>query len=211
MCLYNTSRKYHITRHLQSHPETAAAPTTASVEATEDHSSASDVDFGSNNDVDMDTMSDDGSIIIDDDAMEIDEDELEDLPPYEPAVMPPSDQADVDQDEFLRSLVAEEVGDANVDVSPSLLFDYVLLNPQGLLPVESFGMFGDNMKSKLYYWQNDIHRKLSNGKNLLGGIMSITWCAINQIFSYGIDDVIPLPDCRGQERNLHYETVGEEE
>lgn len=194
MCLYNTSRKNHITRHLQSHHETAAAPTTASVEATEDHSSASDVDFGSNNDVDMDTMSDDGSIIIDDDAMEIDEDELEDLPPYEPAVMPPSDQADVDQDEFLRSLVAEEVGDANVDVSPSLLFDYVLLNPHGLLPVESFGMFGDNMKSKLYYWQNDIHRKLSNGKNLLGGIMSITWCAINQIFSYGIDDVIPLPD-----------------
>ena len=51
-----------------------------------------------------------------------------------------------------------------------------------------------NTKSKIYYWQNDVHRRLSEGKILLGGIMSITWCAIRGLFCFGIEDVMPLED-----------------
>jgi hypothetical protein len=202
---YNSPRKNHITTHIR-HSHTEAR--TAAVNFAEDYSAPNvaaeddgapddvnigDVDFGDDDDISMDVFDDGGSVDHDDnDVMEIDDDELDELSPYEPEIIACPDQADVDQDEFLRNLVAEELAEADVD-SP-LSFDYVQLNPHGLLPLESFGLFGDNIKSKLYYWQNDIHRKLTNGKNLLGGIMSITWCAIHQAFSYGIEDVVTLPD-----------------
>ncbi len=192
LCMYCTSRKTDVRRHNQTrHPFVV---TTASVEVTGNNSD--------NDDVLMDFMpaADSGSFGDDDydgDDMDIsDDDELEELPPYDPEdYTPPPNQANVDQDELLCNLVAEELDDANVD-SHLPLFNYDLLNPHGLRSVDSFGMFGDNIKSRLYYWQNDVQRKLTNGKNLLGGIMGITWRAIHQVCSYGLDDFIPLPDTK---------------
>ena len=199
LCMYNTPIKCNIKRHSHVKPVFTSA-----VEAS---SNNSDDDV-----VDMD-VSDDGSFGVainddasdgggsccsddDDDIMEISDDELEDLPPDDTVIIPPPDQDNVDQDGLLCSLVAEELDDANINDSSMLLFDYDRLNPFGLRPIDSFRMFGDNLKSKLFYWQNDVHRKLTNGKNRLGGLMGITWRAINQICSFGSNDIASLPDTK---------------
>lgn len=181
-------------RHIQN--KHIGTNDTNTIASSEDN----DIDFGNNNndnDIGMDMLDmDEGG-----DDMDIDnnnDDVLDDLPPFEhedeSSNTIPVDQAEVDQDEFLRNLVATQ-DDNDVDNNTSTpTFDYRQFNPHGLLPLESFNLFGDNAKSKLYYWQNDVHRRLSKGKILLGGIMSITWCSINRLFCYGIEDVIPLED-----------------
>ena len=192
-CMYNSLRKDTMNRHIRSkHINTNDTNTTAS---SEDN----DIDFGNNNnnDIDMDTSDmDEGG-----EDMDIDnnnDDVLDDLPPFEhedeSSDTIPVDQVEVDQDEFLRNLVATQDEDDDDNDTSTPTFDYRQFSPHGLLPLESFELFGDNIKSKIYYWQNDVHRRLSKGKILLGGIMSIAWSSVNRLFCYSIEDVIPLED-----------------
>ena len=184
-CSYNTPRKNHINRHVVSH--LGSATTNSDNDDTLDsgsfgHANNDAMDINYNND-----DADDDNDTDDDDDNEDNDELLDELSTHEIVIVPPVDQVDVDQDEFLRNLVAAGYDD-------ELLFDYDQLNPHGLLSIESFGLFGDNRKSKLYYWQNDVHRKLTNNENLLGGIMGITWRAIHQVCSCGTDDIANLQD-----------------
>ena len=117
-------------------------------------------DYGSNN-MDIDNNEDDG---------------LEDLPPFEEESGAPELLAnldEVDQDEFLRDLVTLQIDEVEETTLPTSHIDYRQFNPHNLLSLDAFGLFGDNIKSKIYYWQNNVHHRLSKGKVLLGGIMSI--------------------------------------
>ena len=199
-CMYNNSRKDVIKRHIESKHISTNDTNNNTTASSEDN----DIDFGNNNDndidVDMDIMDEGGDDHMNMDIDNNDDNVLDVLPPFEleneSSDTIPVDQAEVEQDEFLRNLVATQDDDDDNDTSTSTpTFDYSRqFNPHGLLPIESFDLFGDNVKSKIYYWQNDVHRRLSKGKILLGGIMSIAWSSINRLFCYSIEDVIPLED-----------------
>lgn len=197
-CHYNNPKKYNIKRHYNR----VHCPAThdAAAESVEDDNNdvAISVDFNSER---MDFSEEAGSTADndddDDDVMQIDDDgELDELPPYHEG----ADDKDVANqalpytveeyrhEEFLCDLVADECDDD--ELTP---LHYSQINPLRLQPLGAFEMFHD-IKSRVYYWQNDVHRRLSNGKNLLGGIMNIAWCAIRQLCSYSREDVIPLDD-----------------
>ena len=102
-----------------------------------------------------------------DDNDHLDEFQLDPLPQFEESadgavddVFLP-DPEEVDQDEYVRSLVSG-INPATPDISV-LSNNYHSKKSHGLLPIEAFNLFGNNVNSKIYYWQKDIHRRLSNG------------------------------------------------
>ena len=203
-CSYNTTKKYDIQRHIDlKHTATTANNTSDDVNVNlgvdynqQVGSGGDGLDWGIDGDQSMD-MSDDSmsgrdSMVIDDEG----DNELDELPLFEgesgTADTIQADLDDIEQDEFLRDLVSSQIYEEEETSLPT--FDYRQFNPHNLLSLDAFGLFGDNIKSKIYYWQNDVHRKLSKGKVLLGGFMSIAWCAIHHNFCFGIDEVVPLQD-----------------
>lgn len=196
LCMFNSKHKPNFERHARTIHANAATNAIAlndndiydNDSIGDNYSNGIDMDLDIEGATDMDI--DNNSSISNNNN----EDELDELPPFEDENELPDaivvEQAEVELDEYLRDLVAD---DDEEDSAPPI-FDYSFLNPHGLLTLESFDLFGDNIKSKIYYWQNDVHHRLSKGKILLGGIMSITWCAIHGLFCFGIKDVMPLED-----------------